>query len=336
MTLRIVHFMRRPRPGIFSMERLYEDVRAALPNGVHACVWVCRYASTGILNRWRDAWAARKEQGDVNHVTGDTHYLTYFLDRHRTILTIHDLVSIERSRGLKKLALWFFWYWLPVARSRCVVTISEAIRQALLRSVRCDPNKVIVVHNPVSDEFRPIPKQFDSVCPRILHIGTTPNKNLPRVAEALEGIDCMLVVIGILPEDQAQVLERHGIRHENRFNLSRQELLEEYARADVLMFASTYEGFGLPIIEANAVGRPVVTSNLPPMPEVAGEAACLVDPHDVSSIREGLLRIMQDAAYRETLIERGFANASRFRSSVVASRYMEVYRAVADAVPSPV
>lgn len=329
MTMRIVQFMRDPRVNVFSIERLYEDVRDALPADCDAVEWVCRNPSTGFWPRLRDAWAARKAQGDVNHVTGDTHYLTYFLDRQRTVLTVHDLVTIERSKGLKRLVFWFLWFWLPVMRSRLVITVSEATRQALLSSVRCAPDKVVVIHNPVSEEFTPVERMFNAECPRILQVGTKPNKNIPRVAEALAGIVCKLVIIGPLTSDLKDVLKSYDITFENHTGLTREELVEQYVKSDMLMFASIYEGFGLPVIEANAVGRPVLTSNLSPMTEVAKGTACLVDPLDASSIRAGVVQIINDSTYRESLVSAGYKNALRFRLSTVADNYAEVYRQVA-------
>lgn len=328
MTIRIVHFMRGPRPNVFSIERLYEDVRNALPDDCEAIEWVCRHPSKRLLPRLRDAWAARKAQLDVNHITGDTHYLTYFLDRRRTVLTVHDLVSIETSAGLKRLFLWFFWFWLPVRRSRLVITVSEGTRKALLNVVRCNPEKVVVLHNPVSAEFQPADRTFDVRCPRILQVGTKANKNLLRVAEALAGITCKLVIIGALTKEQTTILKKQGIDYENFVGLSRDDLLNQYLKSDMLIFASTYEGFGLPIVEANAVGRPIVTSNLSPMTEVSGDAACLVDPHDVHSIRAGIERVISDESYRNHLIIAGLRNAERFRTPAVAESYASVYRQI--------
>ena len=329
MTLHITHYLRQSRAGVYSIERLYEDVCAALPADCDTRIWTCRHPSTGLWPRLRDAWAARKAQGAVNHVTGDTHYLAIFLDRRRTMLTIPDLVSLDRLRGIKRWLLWLLWYWLPVRRSQLVVTISEATRSALLDSVRCDPAKVVVIHNPVSEELQHAPATFNATHPRILHIGTNPNKNLERVAQALAGIDCNLVVIGRLSPEQAAVLAHHGITYENHFKLLRTELLDQYVRCDLLLFASTYEGFGLPIIEAQAVGRPVVTSDLCSMPEAAGGAACLVDPYDVPAIRQGVLRMIGDAAYRDDLVAHGLINVERFRATKVAARYAQLYRALA-------
>lgn len=329
MTVRIVHFMRDARPNVFSIERLYEDVRNALPVDCEAVEWKCRNPSTGLWARVRDAWAARRAQGDVNHVTGDTHYLTYFLNHRRTVLTVHDLVTIERSKGLRRLVFWFFWFWLPVMRSRLVITVSEATRQALLKSVRCKPEKVIVIHNPVSEEFQPVDKSFDVECPRVLQIGTKANKNIPRVAEALAGITCKLVIIGPLTPELTIDLARYEIDYENYVGLSREALLDQYVKADILMFASTYEGFGLPIVEANAVGRPVITSNLSPMADVSDGAACLVDPYDTDSIRGSLRQIIADPLYRESLIAAGYTNAKRFRVSAAAESYAAIYKQLA-------
>lgn len=330
MTLRITHFMRKPRPNVFSIERLYQDVRAGLPSDICAREWTCKEFSKGLLPRVRDMWRARMQQGDINHVTGDVHYLTFFLDPRRTILTVHDLVLLERFRGARRWLIWFFWYWLPIKRSRMIIAISNATRDALLESVACDPDKIQVIHNPVSREFTRSPYSFNAALPRILQVGTGPNKNLERVAAALEGAVCELIVIGPLSESQREVLERHGIHYTNHVGLSREELIEQYRKCDVVVFASTYEGFGLPIIEAQATGRPVVTSNIGPMPEVAGLGACLVDPYEISSIRSAIERICRDPDFRERLANSGYENSFRFNLNSVSKQYADLYKLLRD------
>ncbi|MCF8002796.1 MAG: glycosyltransferase family 4 protein [Chromatiaceae bacterium] len=290
---------------------------------------VNRNFSLGLFRRLWDALAAALLQADVNHVTGDVHYLTYFLDRRRTVLTMLDCVALERSRGLRFWLLWFFWYWLPEKRCAVIPVISEATRQQVLRYLKCDPEKVQVIHCNVSDEFQPTPKQFDSDCPRILHVGTTSHKNLERHAAALEGIKCQLVVIGQISLSQTTALQQHGINYQNLTRLTREEIVAEYQRCDLLLFASTYEGFGLPIVEAQAVGRAVITSDLWSIPEVAGSGACFVDPFDITSIRSGLERVLNDVAYRDTLISHGLENVDRFRTTNIAKQYADLYRQVA-------
>lgn len=327
--LKLVHFQRRPPVGIYSVERLFEDVRSALPPDLSVDVRINRYFSKGVWPRMVDLWNAARHQGDVNHVTGDVHYLTYLLDRRRTVLTVLDCVTLERLRGLRRWLLWFFWYWLPEKRCSAITVISASTKRELLKYLRCDPDKIQVVHCHVSDEFVRRDQAFNAICPRILQIGTTPNKNIPRVAEALQGISCKLAIVGPLAADQRSALERYCIDYENRVGLSREGVLAEYEKADIVMFASLYEGFGLPIVEANAVGRPVITSRLYSMPEVGGDAACYVDPYDVAEIRAAVERLIQDADCRRQLVENGYRNVERFRLKNIAAQYADLYQKLA-------
>lgn len=324
--LRVAQLMRDTRPNNYSIERVFQDVRSALGDSFEVSEWRCFNPSKGVFSRLMDALRARKNQKDVNHVTGDTHYLTYFLDPKRTMLTIHDLVALEKSRGLKRFILWLFWFWLPSRRCSVVSVVSEATRSALIKSVNCDPNKVLVIHNPVSVEFQATQYNFNTDCPRILQIGTGINKNLGRVAIALEGLRCELVIVGPLDSDTKDLLSSRGIRYQNHVGLDRMHLVEQYRQSDLVIFVSTYEGFGLPIVEANAVGRPVITSYLAPMTEIAGDAACYVDPFDSNSIRSGVEKIINDEKYRESLVSRGFENALRFERVAISQQYGAVYR----------
>ena len=98
-----------------------------------------------------------------------------------------------------------------------------------------------------------------------------------------------------------------------------------YQSSNLVTSVSTYEGFGLPILEANAVGRPVITSNIASMPEVGGEAVYYVDPHNVDDIRKGILELIQNADLRDCLIKKGLENIKRFKPEVIAAQYCELY-----------
>ena len=111
-------------------------------------------------------------------------------------------------------------------------------------------------------------------------------------------------------------------------DLTDEQMADEYRRADMVSFASLAEGFGMPIIEGQATGRVVVTSALPPMNEVAGGGAVLVDPLSVESIRHGFLAAMRDAELRRRLIAIGRANVERFSAETIAAQYVALYRRV--------
>lgn len=325
---RVTQFMRRPREGAFSIERLFQDIRDAMPRDCSVEVHVCQNFSRGLFPRLQDMWQARRYQGDVNHITGDVHFLAIALSGRKTILTIHDLVSLKRLRGLRRWIVWFAWYWWPIRRCAAIVAISDETKRDLLASLRCDPAKIHVIRNAVSSEFRYRPHDFNENTPRILLVGTGWNKNVDLVSRALVGISCVLTIIGHLSEGQRNRLRHLDINYENGENLTRAELVAEYAKSDMLVFASTFEGFGLPIIEGQAMGLPVVTSDLEPMREVAGGAACLVNPRDCTSVREGVLRVIHDPAYRRQLVTDGLRNAARFDPANVAGQYADLYRRV--------
>jgi glycosyltransferase involved in cell wall biosynthesis len=325
--MRIVHFQRLPNSSNHSIERVFASVRSALPE-VDVKVSVCRFESRGVFKRLYNIVDARLRQGDVNHITGDVHYLALLLRKRRTVLTVHDCRAMLRLRGLRRLLFRWMWLSVPVARCSVVSVISEYTKRQLLRYTSCPEHKIRVVPDPVAGEFRPTPKSFNAEDPIVLQIGTGSNKNLERVAEALRGVPCRLDIIGRVTERQRQALESNSVSYTEQWGLSDQQVVERYRKCDIVVFVSTYEGFGMPIIEANATGRPVVTSNIGPMPEVAGSAACLVDPFDAHSIREGILRIIGDADYRNELIARGFENVKRFQPDVVAAQYATLYREV--------
>ena len=327
--MKVTYYHRRPFDGNFSIERVFRDVRAHLPETVESEVATARYQSRGLWRRIYNAVEAVFRQGDVNHITGDVHYLTYFLRKRKTLLTIHDCVTLERLKGFRKKVFFFLWYWLPARRSALVSVISESTKRELLCYLKIPPDKIRVVHDPVPADFRPHPAEFHSTKPVILQIGTSPNKNLLRVAEALHGIPCHLRIVGDLSPEQIHTLQKCLIEYSSGASLSDEEIVEEYQHCDIVVFVSTYEGFGLPILEANATGRPVVTGNILSMPEVAGEAACLVDPFDTEAIRQGILRVIEDRGYREELVRHGFRNVERFRPEAIAAQYVKLYEELA-------
>jgi glycosyltransferase involved in cell wall biosynthesis len=303
-----------------------------LPSRFETISAVSSYPTKGVVSRVRSMLEARARQGDVNHIVGDVHFLALLLDPARTVVTIHDCEFMERAGRLKRWIYLWLWLRLPVWRSRIVVVPTEGVRDDLERYVRFDRRKVRVIPNPVSPLFRATERVFRHEDPVILHVGTRPNKNLERVIEALRGMSCRLIVLGPLTHRQRHSLAECEITHEEVVDLPQDEVARRYQECDLVVFASTKEGFGLPIVEAQASGRPVVVGNRAPLPEVAGGAACLVDPFDTSSIRAGIQRVIEDADFRGSLIRQGLMNVARFHPLSVAQQYSAVYDEILSAV----
>lgn len=324
--LRVQHFERRPLAGRFSIERVFDTVRAALPPDIDVRVRRNRFPSRGVVPRLLDAALARRCAAGVNHVLGDVHYLTWFLPRRGTILTVHDCASLARLRGLRRRLLWLGWYWWPLRRAERVVAISEFTRSELGGWVPDARVPIEVIPPPLPPGFCPRPARPRGPKLRLLQVGTAANKNLARVIAACRELPVELTIVGAIGAAERAQLDALGVAYSNRVELDDDALLGEFEACDALIFASTYEGFGLPIIEAQSVGRPVITSRFGATAETAGGAACLVDPFDTADIARGIRRVIEDRRYASELVAAGQKNAARFSPERVAAAYAALYR----------
>lgn len=326
----VAFFHRKPRNvGNYSVEYIFEDVRRRLQDKINATVVLSPYESNGLFKRLYNCFDAWRRQSDVNHITGDVNYLGIFLHRRKTIQTILDCVHLNTSSGIKHAVLKLFWLSLPEKRARYLTAISESTKMEILKHHPCDPAKIVVIPVAISPDFVPVEKVFNKLKPRILQVGTAPNKNIPRLIEALEGIPCVLNIVGKKNEAYESLLQQHKVEYIYESGLTAAAMIERYELADIVSLVSDYEGFGMPILEAQAVGRPVITSSVYSMPEVAGDAAVIVDPTDVSAIRAGIKKIIEDDAFRVRMQERGFQNVKRFDPDTIALQYFELYQKIA-------
>jgi glycosyltransferase involved in cell wall biosynthesis len=221
---------------------------------------------------------------------------------------------------------------MPVKRCDVVVAISEKTKSDVCRLTGCCQNKVVVIPNPVSTEFRYSEKPFDSARPTVLQVGTRYNKNVMRLIEAVKGLGVRVLFIGNVTKAQEHALVGYGVEWEQRSNLADAEVACAYRESDIVTFVSCSEGFGLPIVEAQATGRPVLTSDRSPMREVAGGGARLVDPGDVGSIRRAIIELIENPETRNELVRKGRENVARFQAMRVAEQYAELYRSVSASV----
>ncbi len=267
------------------------------------------------------------KKDNIFHITGDVQYVSCFMNPSNTIMTIHDCISLHNENTpiwLKKL-VYKLWYEIPLKRLKTITCISNATYQDIISFFPWAKDKLRIIPNPISPDFKPITKDFNKIQPRILHVGTRSNKNLERVIQALNGISCKLIIIGVLSEEQKCLLKKYKISYENRFHISDKEIITEYIRADIISFPSLFEGFGMPIIEGQTIGRPVLTSNREPMSFIAGQNAALVYPESVESIRNGFLKLINSKDYYDKVVENGLINAEKYNIKTIVSKYLEIY-----------
>jgi glycosyltransferase involved in cell wall biosynthesis len=327
----VTYIFRKRLPNVFSIEKIYDTLVAEFrKSGASVRTLELPYTSTGLASVFRNAWfAARRIGRGYVHITGDVHYAALFRPLTKTVITVQDCVIMQRGTGFKRFVLWLLWFWLPT-RTAAAITVSTAqIKDEVLKTVKISPHKIAIIPHFVDPAFVGSDRPFAAHRPRILQVGTTANKNLPRVIAALRGMNCELVIIGPLADDHRRQLEQHDIRFENFVGVNHAAVLDLYASADIISFPSTYEGFGMPIIEGQAVGRPILTSDLEPMRSVAGaDGAMLVDPRSVQSIRDGFAALIADAALRARLVAAGKTNSNRFTLEAVSASYSALYRSL--------
>jgi len=321
----VSHYQRKKIGKVFSLESIASFVRESCGHKFKFQKNVNYFFSIGILRRVLDSFYAIFKQGNINHVMGDIHYIGIFLNSKKTILTIADCVSLVRLKGIKRFIIWFFWYYIPIRRSAKVITISEYVKKEILSYVNCDSDKIEVIHVPILLKIKKIKKKYIGSKPNILHVGSTENKNLSRHVMAIRDIPSTFIFVGEPSKTQLKFIEKNCKDFIIESNLTEKGLLDIYDSCDLLLFASTYEGFGMPIIEAQARGLPVITSNTTSMPEVAGTGACLVDPCSIDEINSAAKKILGDQSYREHLISQGYSNLSRFSKDKIAEKYIRVY-----------
>ena len=327
--MKVVFFQRKPRKfGNFSVEFIFDAIRKNLPAEIEGIYHPAKYESEGLWKRLYITWEASQHQGNVNHVTGDVHFLTLLLKKKNTVLTVLDVGFMKHPSKLARVFLRFFWITLPVKKAQLITTISQATKDEFLKYTSFPAEKVKVVYVPISDAFKPIPKTFSKAKPVILQLGVAFNKNINRLIEAIKEIPCHLEIVGNLSEELKKKLNDYNISHHISWNLSDEEVRQKYAECDILSLISTYEGFGMPIVEANAVGRVAITANILSMPEVAGGAAHLVNPFDVTDMKKGFLKIINNDAYRNQLIAKGFKNRERFTVQKITADYVKTYREI--------
>ena len=332
--MKIVYFNRSRKCG-FSISKVFAPIFDEVSIVHQTFIYDVPMHRGDAISILKNLWFVfrNRNRNGVNHITGDINYCILALIGCKSILTIHDLGFIHNELDVKnKLYSWYrniFWVYLPCLIADKIICISDKTAEILEFYIpEYQQKKISVIYNAVDEMYSYSPKFIFSAKPVILHIGTKSNKNLERVIVALKDVYCLLHIIGQLTNLQKALLKDNRIEFRDEKDLSDAEMVGRYKDCDIVSFPSLYEGFGMPIIEAQASGRPVLTSNISPMNLVAGKGAIFVDPYSIDSIREGFNYLISNPIIVDQLTNDGLMNVKRFNKRVISKEYIKVYNSL--------
>jgi len=293
----------------------------------------------------------RREAVDLFHAP---HYVLPPLTPCRSVVTIHDCIHLRFPQYLPSRIGYAYaraQMWTATHKAARVITVSEASKRDILRYFRVPESRIDVIYNAIDDRFwrEPSPDEIARVreryrltAPFVLYAGNIkPHKNLERLIEAFNLLrqnspaqrDVELLIIGDEISKYAtlrRAVHRYKLHKHVRFFgfVPDQTLAALYRLANVFVFPSLYEGFGLPPLEAMASGTPVIASNVSSLPEVVGDAALMIDPYEPGAIADAMRQVLTDSALCADLRTRGLARAREFSWERSVARVREIYEEV--------
>ncbi len=287
-----------------------------------------------------------KKQYDIAHIPA---FATGWPSA-KTVLTVHDLIGMAfpNQAGIAGRFYWGQWLAWAARRADHLIADSEHTRNDLLRLLRIPENKITLISPSGHEDFQAdldheqvnqVKNRFGIKNSYFMFVGTfEPRKNLPRVMEAFK------ILLESHPHHQLVLIGSgefaHGTYMKSLMNgltleagrvltpgfIDHKSLNALYCGADALVFPSLYEGFGIPILEAMAAGCPVITANITSTPEVAGDAAILVNPHSVPEIAAAMKSIAESAPLRQKLRQKGFERIKNFSWAATAGQTLRLYK----------
>lgn len=296
------------------------------------------------------AWIAKQQHLALIHDPNGV--LPLGLAPTKRVATIHDAIPFIYPQTSTFLDRLIYTKWLPVVASRmhAITTVSQHSKSDLIQFLNINPEIISVVPSAYTADYHPMkPEEIAPVLsrlsispPYILYVGSLePRKNLVRLLEAFSLCQELiinqhykLVIVGarnfLKSSPVVNTVEKLSLNQHVHFTgfVPEPDLPALYCGADLFVFPSIYEGFGLPVLEAMACGTPVITSNTSSLPEVAGEAAILVDPYNIQQIAQAMQQVLTNPELAADLRQRGLENAAKYSWERTARETVAVYQRV--------
>jgi glycosyltransferase involved in cell wall biosynthesis len=301
--------------------------------------------------RWRLPLYATMFTGQVDIYHGPDFVLPPISSKVRKVVTVHDLAFIEHPEYAVPQLAAYLNKVVPeaVAAADVVAAVSQATSETLIEHFKTPAEKITIIPNGIRPYFRRITDpillsatlyKFGLKHPLVLGVGTLePRKNHLGLIKAFHKAQsaggnkhrpAMLALAGgpgWLYDETQQLIAKLKLENKVRFlgRVTELELITLYSMADAFVFPSFFEGFGVPLIEAMACGAPVITSNTSSLPEVAGGAAILIDPHNSGQISGAILQVLESKELQDELRKKGYAQSQKFTWPNSANKMLSVY-----------
>lgn len=268
----------------------------------------------------------------------------------KSVVTVLDLVFkvFPESLCFSDRLWWKMFAFLAAKSASSIISISESTKNDLINFYHADKNRVTVTYLATPTNYAPVNElskimeikaKYKLITPFVLYTGTIqPRKNLDSLVNAfnnlkINGLKHKLVIVG-----------KRGWKYRslfdliNKLNLKKEIIFTDYAAekdlpylyslADLFVYPSFYEGFGLPVLEAMACGVPIITSATSSLPEVTGKSAILIDPKNINDLASAISKVLNNADLREKMITRGLEQAKRFSWEKCAKKTLNIYKSV--------
>ncbi|HEX4807491.1 MAG TPA: glycosyltransferase family 1 protein [Bryobacteraceae bacterium] len=304
------------------------------PQNVHAASRPARI----LYEQFRLPAALRREHVDVLFNPGFT--APYFAGM-PMVTVFHDLQHVRHPEYFKRtdLPFWQFLLWQSAKRSQRLIAVSAATRSDLLDHYRVPPGHVVTIHHGVEDEFFRLERQVDEVNPYILCVSTLhPHKNIERLLRVFQRIrknsPRLRLILAGMRGFHAERIERMigDLELSSAVTITgwiaREDLYGLYRGAKIFVYPSMFEGFGMPLLEAMAAQAPVACSAIPPLKEIAGDAALFFDPGNESEMQIAIERLLGEPATARDLVLRGNLQARQFTWENAALKTVDTLQSV--------
>lgn len=279
-------------------------------------------------------------------------FLAYFLNRDiKKVLTIHDLIPffIDEQKSFQNRHLWGPMLKIIHKKNTCIIAVSDSTRKDCEKYLRIPREKINVIPLAADPVFRPhedidevksrVATRFGIESPFLFYTGSMmPRKNILRLIEAFrilkrKSYPYTLVIGGpdtTCPKEIREIITNENMQSDVLFTgyVTKEDLVDMYNAAEIFVYPSLYEGFGIPPLEAMACGTPVVVSNTSSLPEVVGDAGTLIDPTDSKKLANAIEELILDEGYRVELSRKGLARSKMFSWRRTGKETWNVYEEI--------